>query len=340
MPGAEGWVPNITMRILNNNIRRGIINMDADQLSSMLVRTPVDEVREASIQLNVFRSVGDPTSDFTDDRTARVAPGHSGIPANAVVERGEELWALRPAATTTFFGLRCYNDYPTYNSSLAAFGMDRPLTDPAWYPEEQYGELGFANQHATPGAFEPVTRNMLENGLELMITPDDALADALEAEFLSRGRSCERSFNALSKIVSRWMSEALRHATPVVSGGAWRGRHRFITPSDTGGWYAFGAAVEWFIAEAAQDRRLQHITLTPPLVGWAMMRAACMHRYHNVDYMLARTDQDIANDKLRFQVSNSVPSGTPFGNPHGFSVPRRQPGICCPCHRRTLATAR
>ena len=103
MPGAEGWVPIITMRILNNNLREGIINMEADQLFSMQARPPVDEVREASIQLNVFRSVGDPTSDFADVRTARGAPGPSGTRASAFSERVEELWALRPVPSTSFF---------------------------------------------------------------------------------------------------------------------------------------------------------------------------------------------------------------------------------------------
>ena len=119
--------------------------------------------------------------------------GPSDLPAGASVERSEELWALRPAPATTFFGMRCFDAYPSSFEFMAALGMAKPLTDPAWYQEDgPYGEADFAAQHATPNTWAPVTRDLIESGLELMITPDAALSSALEGQFLSNGMGlCE-----------------------------------------------------------------------------------------------------------------------------------------------------
>ena len=254
--------------------------------------------------------------------TAQVGGPHgpSDLPAGAAVESREELWALRPAPATTFYGLRCWDLYPSSSDFLNAFGMAKPTTDPSWYPEEAYDESEFATQHAAPGTWAPVTRDLIERGYELMITPDLALSAALEGEFWVRGQAYTKPFNTLTKVASRWLSGALRHAKPVMDRSAWRGCYRHTAPSDTGGWYNFGAVVEWFLSEMSHDRRLQHLRITPQLASWAMVRSACMHRDHNIDFMLARDDNDLANIKLRFQVANSVPNGTPFEAPPGASL--------------------
>ena len=74
--------------------------------------------------------------------------------------------------------------------------------------------------------------------------------------------------------------------------------------------------VDWLATELHSDRRLT--SLSRDKLGWAIIRACCMHRDHTIDVAQSQSHRHRKQThKLRFQVACKVPDNFAKGDPLG-----------------------